>query len=55
VAIDTGGKSNWLTVDATGASSPRVLTLTADPTNLAPGSYTGNGDDYAGRRRRRRN
>ncbi len=40
VAIDTGGKSNWLTVDATGASSPRVLTLTADPTNLAPGSYT---------------
>jgi uncharacterized protein (TIGR03437 family) len=38
VALDPSAK--WLTVDASTGSTPRVLTLTADPTNLAPGSYT---------------
>ena len=40
VAVDTGGKGNWLTVDGSAASTPRVLSLTADPANLAAGTYT---------------
>jgi hypothetical protein len=40
VAIDIPGSTKWLTADATTGSTPRVLSLTADPTNLAPGSYS---------------
>ena len=30
---------SWLTSDAITGTTPRVLTLTADPSNLAPGTY----------------
>src|SRR5206468_1306535 len=40
VAVDSGG-SDWLTAEVSSASAPRLLSITADPTNLAPGSYTG--------------
>ncbi|HEV2690279.1 MAG TPA: hypothetical protein VGV35_17095 [Bryobacteraceae bacterium] len=40
VAIDTGGSGNWLSVDATSASTPRLLSVIADPSNLAPGNYS---------------
>lgn len=39
VAVDTGTSGKWLTVDATSASTPRLLSVIADPTNLAPGTY----------------
>lgn len=40
VAINTAGSGNWLTVDATSASTPRLLSVTADPSSLAPGNYS---------------
>lgn len=39
VAIDTGTSGNWLSVDAASASTPRLLSVIADPANLAPGTY----------------
>jgi uncharacterized protein (TIGR03437 family) len=39
-AIAADPTAKWLTVDASSASTPRVLSLTADPTNLAPGFYS---------------
>jgi uncharacterized protein (TIGR03437 family) len=40
VGIDTGTSGKWLTVDATSASTPRLLSVIADPANLAPGTYS---------------
>jgi uncharacterized protein (TIGR03437 family) len=37
VSINSAGK--WLSADLTADSTPRLLTLTADPGGLAPGSY----------------
>jgi uncharacterized protein (TIGR03437 family) len=39
VATSTGGQ--WLTVTPANGSIPQNLTITATPTNLTPGSYTG--------------
>ena len=33
--------ANWLTADAAGNSTPLLVTVTADPGNLAPGTYMG--------------
>ena len=38
VSINASG--NWLNAESTVGSTPRLLMLTADPTGLAPGSYT---------------
>ena len=38
VAIKAG---DWLAVDSISDNTPRLLTLTADPLGLAPGTYTG--------------
>jgi trimeric autotransporter adhesin len=38
VAVSPGG-NDWLTVDTSADSTPRLLTLTADPSGLAQGSY----------------
>src|SRR5205823_10207412 len=38
VAINPAGK--WLSVDVSADSTPRLLTLTADPGGIAPGSYS---------------
>jgi uncharacterized protein (TIGR03437 family) len=40
VMIDTGSAPNWLTVDSSLDSTPRLLSLTADPSSLPPGPYT---------------
>ncbi|HYL74523.1 MAG TPA: hypothetical protein VEU96_09980 [Bryobacteraceae bacterium] len=40
VAVDTGTSGKWLSVDATSASTPRLLSVIADPANLAPGNYS---------------
>ena len=40
VSIDTGGVPNWLVADTTLDATPRLLTLTADPSSLPPGRYT---------------
>jgi uncharacterized protein (TIGR03437 family) len=39
-AVSVDPTAPWLTVDASAASTPRILSVMADPTNLAPGSYT---------------
>jgi trimeric autotransporter adhesin len=40
VQVSGTGPANWLTVDSSADVTPRLLTLTADPTKLAPGPYT---------------
>jgi uncharacterized protein (TIGR03437 family) len=40
VTVNTGGSGNWLTTDAGVAATPRLVTLTADPTGLAPKTYS---------------
>jgi len=41
VTVATSSGGSWLTADVTEASTPDLLSLTANPTKLAPGSYTG--------------
>jgi len=38
-ATTSGG--NWLSTGAASGNTPDLLSITADPSNLAPGSYTG--------------
>lgn len=40
VKVSTSAPVTWLTVDSTADATPRILTLKADPSKLAPGSYT---------------
>jgi uncharacterized protein (TIGR03437 family) len=40
VSIQASGPGNWLTADTSVDFTPRIVTLTADPATLAPGSYT---------------
>jgi uncharacterized protein (TIGR03437 family) len=41
VSTSTAGGGNWLSVGAATGNTPDLLSINADPTNLAPGSYTG--------------
>jgi uncharacterized protein (TIGR03437 family) len=41
VSISTANGDNWLSTDATAALTPDLLSVTADPSKLAPGIYTG--------------
>ncbi len=40
-SANTASGGNWLSVSPSSANTPELLTVTADPTNLAAGSYAG--------------
>jgi hypothetical protein len=41
VSATTASGGNWLSAGAASGNTPDLLSITADPSNLAPGSYTG--------------
>ena len=41
VSANTASGGNWLSAGAASGSTPDLLSITADPSNLVPGSYTG--------------
>ncbi len=41
VSASTASGGNWLSAGAASGNTPDLLSITADPSNLAPGSYTG--------------
>ncbi len=41
VSTTTNANSNWLLVSASTGTTPSVLTISANPSGLAPGTYTG--------------
>jgi trimeric autotransporter adhesin len=41
VSATTANGGNWLSAGAASGNTPDLLSITADPSNLAPGSYTG--------------
>ncbi|HYO82348.1 MAG TPA: hypothetical protein VES20_13170, partial [Bryobacteraceae bacterium] len=40
-AVTTTGGGNWLSVDPATGTAPSTIVIAADPSNLAPGTYTG--------------
>jgi uncharacterized protein (TIGR03437 family) len=41
VSANTANGGNWLSAGAGSGNTPELLSITADPSNLTPGSYTG--------------
>ena len=41
VSASTASGGNWLSADTSAAPTPDLLSITADPSNLTPGSYQG--------------
>src|SRR5262249_57246378 len=41
VTFTTASGGNWLSVTPTSGTTPSSITATVNPTNLAPGTYTG--------------